>query len=604
MGRYLSLSIPRKFTVAFTALVLIFISASSATYLCFRAMEEAANKNEASQRVSHYGRQMLFAMIEQQNAVRGFISAGDRSFVEAYEQNRDAFEHAAGEFIRLTRLPEQRARAEQLKRAAKEWQTLQAERQIALGKNPATLADAQAMAGKLRLTRVRELSDAINSSQEALIAERTAAQARAASNGMLVLIASALIASLSAICFGILLSRLIARPITGLTSTMLDLANGNNAVMVAGTERADEIGKMAKAVLVFRETAIAKEIADGEQKRAVDQIGSGLGALASGDLTTRLDSLPADYAQLQQDFNAAVDSLKLAMETVAQSSHSITVSAAEISSAAEDLSQRTSQQAANLEETAAAVHEIATTVHETANGASTAETAVRETRDDAEHGSKVVESAIAAMSAIRTSSNEIADILGIIDGIAFQTNLLALNAGVEAARAGEAGKGFAVVASEVRVLALRSAEAASDIKAKITLSADHVQSGVKLVAETGDALRRINGRVHEISDLITSISHSADQQSTALQQVNIAVSDMNVSTQQNAAMVEESTAAARSLAEQSQALTHQVSRFRLDADIGESPGSVGRIGSRPVGLSMNARRLSLSAVNGNLALSR
>ncbi len=565
MGRFLELSIPRKLIVAFAALIFIFITASSATYACFSAMDEAANKNEASQKVSHNGRQLLLTMIEQQNAVRGYITSGDATFLDTYETNRKAFEASAAAFISLTKLPEQRARAQQLKVAADEWHALQAQPQIALGRDPETRAAAQAMTGKLKLTKVRALADQINRAQERVIAQRVADQQSAATTGSIVLVASALLAAFSAVGFGLLLVRAIARPVVDMTDVMRKLAGGNNAVAVPGTERIDEIGHMAQAVLVFRDTAIAKEKSDGEQKLAVAQVASGLGALAQGDLSTRLAQLPADYVKLEQDFNAAVAVLAAALEAVAQSSHSISATAEEISSAADDLSHRTSQQAANLEETAAAVHQITTTVNQAASGASSAEQAVRDTREDAEQGGQVVERAIAAMGEIETSSNEIAEILGLIDGIAFQTNLLALNAGVEAARAGEAGKGFAVVASEVRILALRSADAANDIKARIKTSAVHVKSGVSLVAETGAALHRINDRVREIDALIASISRSAGEQSSALQQVNVAVTDMNLSTQQNAAMVEESTAAARSMSEEAQGLTRQVSRFKLSA---------------------------------------
>jgi methyl-accepting chemotaxis protein len=578
MNRFLALSIPRKLTVAFAGILLIFVTASAATFACFWAMGAAADKNEASQKVSHHGRQMLFTMIEQQNAVRGFITSGDEAFVETYRTNRKAFDEAAAEFKRLTKLPEQRERAERLQGAANEWHKVQAEPQIALARDPATRAQAHAMTGKLKLTKIRGLAQEINSAQEALIAERSAAQDTASLVGSILLVVSALIAAASAAGFGVLLARTIARPVTDMTGAMLELSQGNNRVAIPGTDRVDEIGDMAKAVQVFRDTAIAKEKADAEQKLAVNQVASGLGSLADGDLSARLSGLPVDYAQIERDFNAAVQALGTALEAVAQSSHLISASADEVSGAADDLAIRTNHQAANLEETAAAVHEITTTVNHTAAGTATAEKAVRSTREDTERGGEVVERAIAAMGEIETSSHQIAAILNVIDGIAFQTNLLALNAAVEAARAGEAGKGFAVVASEVRVLALRSAEAASDIKAKINVSADHVKTGVGLVAETGQALQRISERVHEIDGLIASISHSAEQQSSALQQVNAAVGDMNMSTQQNAAMVEESTAAARSMSDEARALTHQVSRFRLPEQGAASRSPVGSAG--------------------------
>jgi methyl-accepting chemotaxis protein len=177
------------------------------------------------------------------------------------------------------------------------------------------------------------------------------------------------------------------------------------------------------------------------------------------------------------------------------------------------------------------------------------------------------------MGGIERSSSEISEIISVIDGIAFQTNLLALNAGVEAARAGDAGKGFAVVASEVRALAQRSAEAAKDVKTRINSSSVQVKAGVELVAEAGAALGRIVGKINEISGLVSTIAASAEQQSTGLQQINTAVSEMDGVTQQNAAMVEQATAAARSLAQEVEGMMRQIARFRLRAVSPAAPAS-------------------------------
>nr|WP_277925945.1 methyl-accepting chemotaxis protein [Sphingomonas sp. JXJ CY 53] len=186
-----------------------------------------------------------------------------------------------------------------------------------------------------------------------------------------------------------------------------------------------------------------------------------------------------------------------------------------------------------------------------------------EARADAEQSGEVVGRAVEAMHGIERSSAEISEIIAVIDGIAFQTNLLALNAGVEAARAGDAGKGFAVVASEVRALAQRSADAAKDVKTRINTSSEQVALGVELVGEAGKALTRINGRINEISGLVADIANSAEQQATGLMQVNTAVGEMDGVTQQNAAMVEEATAAARSLADEAQVMATEVGRFKF-----------------------------------------
>ncbi len=363
------------------------------------------------------------------------------------------------------------------------------------------------------------------------------------------------------------LIRGIANPIKAMTSALQRLAGGDLSAQVAVDERADEVGQLAKVMVQFRDQLAAAERAKQEQTALiVDSVGRGLHALAQGDLTARIDAdLTGPFAKLKSDFNDAMAAVSSAMAAITTSATGITNGASDIRQASDDLSQRTEQQAASLEETAAAMHEITTTVRETAETATRADTVVIETRRDAEASGDVVRRAVEAMNGIERASNEISEIIAVIDGIAFQTNLLALNAGVEAARAGDAGKGFAVVASEVRALAQRSADAAKDVKAKITASTQQVDMGVELVGEAGAALQRITGRIGEISTLVGSIAAAAEQQATGLQQVNTAVSEMDGVTQQNAAMVEEATAAARSLAQETDVMTREMGRFRLDA---------------------------------------
>jgi methyl-accepting chemotaxis protein len=356
----------------------------------------------------------------------------------------------------------------------------------------------------------------------------------------------------------------------------------------------------------LRNQLLAAERAKEEQADIiVSSIGTGLTQLADGDLTARIDAtLAGKFAPLKQDFNRAVEALQSTMSEVARATSGIHTGSNEIRQASDDLSRRTEQQAASLEETAAAMNQITTTVKQTADDASRANQEVTEARSDAEESGKVVRKAVEAMGGIERSSAEISEIISVIDGIAFQTNLLALNAGVEAARAGDAGKGFAVVASEVRALAQRSAEAAKDVKDKITASSEQVEAGVEMVGETGKALERIIGRVTKISELVEGISLAADQQSAGLTQVNTAVSEMDGVTQQNAAMVEQATAAARSLAGEADELARQVGRFKLDADRNgraahSSGASAARKPERRVGTA--PRSPALRAV-GNTAL--
>jgi methyl-accepting chemotaxis protein len=293
----------------------------------------------------------------------------------------------------------------------------------------------------------------------------------------------------------LILGRVVTRPLTGMTGAMQRLAEGDTTIEVPAQDRADEIGQMAKAVLVFRDAAVEnarlereaaehraeaereRDGADRAQREAIRQeraivansIGVGLAKLAAKDLTFRMATeIPEAYRELQADFNEAIGQLDEAMRSVARSTSAIQSGTREISTAADDLSLRTEQQASSLEETAAALEQITTTVRKSAEGAAHAREVAAAADADAKNSSSVVREAVGAMDAIAKSAQQISQIIGVIDEIAFQTNLLALNAGVEAARAGEAGRGFSVVASEVRALAQRSAEAAKEIKALIS----------------------------------------------------------------------------------------------------------------------------------------
>jgi methyl-accepting chemotaxis protein len=382
----------------------------------------------------------------------------------------------------------------------------------------------------------------------------------------------------------------IARPITVITSAMNSLAEGNNDLAVPYTGRSDEIGEMAGAVAVFRTNALERarleaeteanrtmseqERIDREEQKAreaadlafaIDGLGRGLKGLSDGDMTVRLnDQFSGQLDQLRMNFNESVAKLQSALRSVGENARMIDAGANEIRDAAEDLSRRTEQQAASVEETAAALEQVTTAVKDSSQRANEAGNLADRTRQGAERSGEIVRQAVAAMEAIEASSGEINNIIGVIDDIAFQTNLLALNAGVEAARAGDAGKGFAVVAQEVRELAQRSANAAQELKGLITASGDRVRDGVSLVNQTGEALHTIVSEVQTVNENVAIIVVSSREQSTGLTEINSSVNLMDQGTQQNAAMVEQTTAASHSLATQAAALTALLAQFKLD----------------------------------------
>jgi methyl-accepting chemotaxis protein len=357
----------------------------------------------------------------------------------------------------------------------------------------------------------------------------------------------------------------VSTPLGRMTAAMGELAKGHLDTDVPHADQKDEIGQLAEAMTAFKSELAAAERSKAEQTETiVSSIGAGLDHLAKGNLTHRIAAeLTGPFVKLKSDFNGAMERMQDTLSGVLSATNGIANGAGEISTAADDLSRRTEQQAASLEETAAALEEITITVKKTAINAKDASNSVHSAKSVAEKGGRIVDTAIQAMDAIAQSSRQITDIISVIDEIAFQTNLLALNAGVEAARAGEAGKGFAVVASEVRALAQRSSEAAKEIKGLISASGEHVGAGVKLVAESGTALRQIVEQVQQINVLVDEMAAAAEQQSSGIEQVNAAVAQMDQVTQQNAAMVEQSTAASRNLATETHGLQEMVNFFEV-----------------------------------------
>jgi methyl-accepting chemotaxis protein len=503
-----------------------------------------------------------------------------------------SFRKAVAENRATVRDPASRAALAKLEAPLAEY-LVSAERMVRLASREPALAGAELPRFKARFSELEDAMGAATEEIESAANREAQASAEGAAFGRL-LMGCAIGLGLLLGAALVLFSRLaVVRPIQALTEDMRQLATGRTEIALAGAARTDEVGDIARAVRAFQEViqSKAQEEASAELRRreaeaeaqnreqtertaraadlakVVEAVAAGLGRLSAGDLTHRIDGAFApEYERLRADFNAVMERLCKTMGEIAGNTGELLRGADEISAAAGDLSLRTERQAASLEETAAALEEITTTVRKTAEGAREAQSLVGESRSDAENSGEVVRSAVAAMAEIATSAQQISEIIGVIDEIAFQTSLLALNAGVEAARAGDAGRGFAVVASEVRGLAQRSADAAKEIKALISASSRHVDQGVTLVGGAGEALERIARQVVQIDTVVTAIASSAAEQSAGVAEVNIAINQMDQVTQQNAAMVEQSSAASESLRREAQRLAEMVAQFRTEHD--------------------------------------
>jgi methyl-accepting chemotaxis protein len=391
---------------------------------------------------------------------------------------------------------------------------------------------------------------------------------------------SSLVLFILAIAAAYFVIRGISRPLSDIHTALKAVADEDVSVAIPHADMGNEVGMMAKATKALQEKirerqALALHQAEQElalsaerennlrlqqeearmQAGVVSTIGEALELIARGDLTVRCGDIGQKYAALSH--------LEAAMAKVSAKGGDIGMAEEEIRRASNELSQRTERQAASLEETSAALDELTVAVRQTAEGAHEAAKRVHAVSTEANRSDAVVTEAIEAMSGIEKSSDEIGKIIGVIDDIAFQTNLLALNAGVEAARAGESGKGFAVVAQEVRELAQRSAAAAKEIKDQIARSSSQVDQGVRLVGEAGEALKRISDQIKAANEIVAKIAHSASEQDTTLRSISSSMNQLDTATQQNAAMAEETTASAETLAADTDELLGLIHGFRV-----------------------------------------
>ncbi len=370
---------------------------------------------------------------------------------------------------------------------------------------------------------------------------------------------------------GVAISRTFSNPIGLLNDSVKKISGGNYDVENFMNDRGDEIGQiaasladMAKKLASARALEADRAQHQNDQARVVSELTEALRDMADGDLSKSIEqSFPAEYEVLRGYYNQAVQKIADSIEQISAATDGIRAQSSEITRASEELAHRTEVQAATLEQTAAAMDEMTSSVKSAAEGVREVECIVSEARKDADQSGVVVKEAVSAMSEIEKSSDQISQIIGVIDDIAFQTNLLALNAGVEAARAGDAGRGFAVVASEVGALAQRASTAAKEIKNLIGTSSHHVERGVERVKQAGTALQQIAQRVTQISSLTSNIATGAAEQSIGLNEINVGVTQLDQATQKNAAMAEEANAASHLMANGAHELVQLVSRFKL-----------------------------------------
>jgi methyl-accepting chemotaxis protein len=592
-----NLRIARKLTLGFAGLLAIFGAVGGVIFFSAARVEGGQTANIAAQAMLVDLEKLAAARYDQAQTARGYIiirterhanlyAAATKLFDETLARTRD-------DALASPDPDAASAAVAKLAAAAADWQREIGDPEVNLTRDPATADKAIEVAKSARSSELmQKFRDALQEARTVAATALAASQAAGAGALAFMRIAQFLgsvLAVVGAAAIAWALQQAIAKPISGMTAAMRRLAAGETELDVPARGRGDEVGSMAAAVEVFRVAAIEKlrldaeaaaarraldaeraerEARDADQRRQLEQavatLGAGLARLAAKDLTYRVSAdLPESYRRLQADFNTAIAQLEQALASVSGATEVIHSGSREVSTAADDLSRRAEQQAASLEQTAAAVNEIAATMRTAAEGAENARRLVGAARDDAAQTEQVVGKAVAAMGDIKTSSAQIGRIIGVIDEIAFQTNLLALNAGVEAARAGDAGRGFAVVAAEVRALAQRSAQAAKEIKALISTSEAQVRGGVALVGETGKALGRILAQVNDINQVVEAIAIGAREQSRGLDEVNSAIGHMDQVTQQNAAAAEESTAASRTMSNETAQLAELVGQFQV-----------------------------------------
>ena len=591
-----NLKIAHKLMLGFACVLLAVVTASGAILYFLDQNAQASDSADRLAQVLDGLDRANTAHIDQAHTARGFVlTRGVQRHRNLYNEAIKLFEETiSGTRNQASPYPEVVKALDRVATASRAWREDIGDKLIKFTLDPATFLQAIEVAqSKESSDRQAAFRDAAGDART-LISNRARAAAEldeaTRSNLKLSLLVGAIAACLLSIIVGWALSRSISDPTKFMTTVMKRLAGGDTSVEIPDARRADEIGEMARAVQIFKTAALdkvhlekdreqARAVADAERQsreseramqarlseHIISALATGLERLAAGDLTYRInDPFPSSEAeQLRAHFNNSLKQLQEALVTVADKAQLISSRSIEIGSTTDELARQSEQQASNMEEAVVAIAQITTTVRTTADGAGQVHSVVAGAARDAANAGGIVTRATEAMKLIDQSSREIAQIIGVIDEIAFQTNLLALNAGVEAARAGDAGRGFAVVASEVRALAQRASDAAREIKNLVSASSVEVGKGVELVGETGEALVNIASHVGEINDVIAQIATGAREQSTGLQEINQATAQVDRISQRTVTMIAETTTAIHALSDETAAMMKLISRFSL-----------------------------------------
>ncbi len=560
----------RKLAASFLVLVLTFAGVSALIVNAIGGLEAAKVEKDNAHAGAREAQTLLYLTLEQMNAVRGFTILGQASFYETYVENRDKVAPAVEQLRAVSQGQNFGGLIDEYAAATAEWQKDKIAPTIALAQDPATRPQAQEMAGKKQLGRIRDAIKAIDAAQESRVKAAEAEESRLSSavRWSLGLGVAIMLALSGALAF--LLNRSIAKPVADMVGKMGQLAAGNHAVAADTGDRRDEIGDMGRALHVFRDAAIAKEAADvakraddAAQKRIVDLLSGALKRLSAGDVTHSIDAdvAPA-YQALRDDYNAAVAGLRNLVSAVSQSVDAIRTGTNEIASATNDLARRTESNAASIEETAAAVTQIDGSVRASSIAATDTVTRADRAHGAVVSGRSVAEEAMQAMTRVSDSAKGIDDVIEGLDKIAFQTRVLAMNAAVEAGRAGEAGRGFAVVADLVSALAMRAEEESKQAREQLTATQVDIEGAVQAVRRVDAALVGIATDVDEVNGLLATVAEGSRSQATAISEVSGAIQSLDTSTQQNAAMVEQTSAAAQALSTEADRLAQHASAFQ------------------------------------------